>query len=178
MLHHNTETVLEIWRRRRGAALLPARSSFPDPALTPLLPQSLILGESERGLIVRLSGEAVGALLGADLKERSFAGLFRASDADRFAEMFGTARRASAPFVFAAREGRAGPNAVLLEFFLGPLASKPGGPRRWLGHVQALSPFAQGPLRGPLEAGAFALTAEARTHPPLRLVALNGARVA
>ncbi len=178
MFHHNTETVLEIWRRRRGAQLLPARSSLPDAAMTSLLPQTLILGETGSDLVVRLCGGRLADMFAGDLTDRPFTHLFSVRDGPALMHHVRTARRAAAPFVIRARECGGHRDAVLVEIFLGPLAGGPDSPKRWLGHVQNLNPHAEGPCMGALEVEGFALAAERRPGPTLRLVSVNGALVA
>jgi hypothetical protein len=145
--------------------------------MTALLPQTFILGEAEYDLIVRLCGEGLVEMFNGGLTDRGFMRLFAPSDTQRFAATFRTARRTSAPFVVRATERGPSSAALHLEIFLGPLSASRGGPKRWLGHIQNLNPYAAGPCAGLLDVSSFAMATEVRPQPALRLVALNGAVV-
>jgi hypothetical protein len=77
MKHPSTRAFYAYWDEKRGAARAPDRSEIEPGAVRALLGDIFVLSyDAASGYPFRVAGTRVCALLGCDLKDRSFAALF------------------------------------------------------------------------------------------------------
>jgi hypothetical protein len=77
MKHPSTREFYAYWDQKRGDARAPDRSEIEPGAVRELLGDIFVLSyDSAAGYPFRVAGTRVCALLGCDLKDRSFSGLF------------------------------------------------------------------------------------------------------
>jgi hypothetical protein len=77
MKHPSTREFFAYWDERRGSARAPDRSEIEPGAVRELLGDIFVLSyDAASGYPFRVAGTRVCALLGCDLKDRSFSGLF------------------------------------------------------------------------------------------------------
>src|SRR5882757_5692031 len=77
MKHPSSREYFAYWNAKRGHARAPDRSEFEPSAVRELLADIFVLSyDGEAGHPFRVAGTRVSALLGCDLKDRSFAALF------------------------------------------------------------------------------------------------------
>ena len=79
MKHPSTREFFAYWDRKRGDARAPDRSDIEPGAVRELLGDTFVLSyDSGAGYPFRVAGTRVCAMLGRDLKNVSFSGLFAA----------------------------------------------------------------------------------------------------
>ena len=79
MKHPSSREFFAYWDEKRGDARAPERSDIEPGAVRGLLGDILVLSyDSEAGYPFRVAGTRISALLGRDLKDQSFSGLFTA----------------------------------------------------------------------------------------------------
>ncbi|MFO1110955.1 MAG: PAS domain-containing protein [Bradyrhizobium sp.] len=77
MKHPSSRAFFAYWDKMRGTASAPDRSAIEPSAVRELLGDIFVLSyDAEAGYPFRVAGTRVCALLGRDLKEQSFLGLF------------------------------------------------------------------------------------------------------
>jgi hypothetical protein len=77
MKHPSSRQFFAYWDGRRGDARAPDRSDIEPGAVRELLGDIFVLSyDSEAGYPFRVAGTRISALLGRDLKDHSFSGLF------------------------------------------------------------------------------------------------------
>ncbi len=178
--HANTEGLISAWRSRRAGRPLPARADLSPIDLGPLLPQVFILGRENDEEVFRLSGGLVADLWGRDLRGGLFETLWSKLDRPFALEALDRARKAAAPVVLTADAEAASGDYIGLELCLAPITGPSGVADRTLGLIQPISMV--GRLMGQnirtLSLRGATVAVEPPSPPALRLVALNGLRVA
>jgi hypothetical protein len=77
MKHPSSRTFFAYWDEKRGPARAPDRSDFEPEDVRELLGDSFVLSyDAEAGYPFRVAGTRVCALLGCDVKDKSFSTLF------------------------------------------------------------------------------------------------------
>ncbi|MBR0872999.1 PAS domain-containing protein [Bradyrhizobium tropiciagri] len=77
MKHGSSREFFAYWNAKRGSARAPERSEFEPSAVRELLADTFVLScDGEAGYPFRVAGTRISALLGCDLKKRSFSTLF------------------------------------------------------------------------------------------------------
>ena len=180
MFHSNTEQLIATWRKHRAGSPIPARSALSPIDLGPILPQIFMLGQEEGEPIFRLCGGLIADLYGRDLRGVNFLSLFDRSERPLVSEALGRAVAARTPVVMTV-DG-AGPfgEIVGIEVCLAPMTGPSGAVDRTLGFFQPISMLSRlmgQPIRR-LSLRGSVLAVERRDTPTIRLVALNGRRVA
>jgi hypothetical protein len=184
MFHPNTQKLIDTWRSHREGRRLPARTDLSPIDLGPLLPQVFMLGQEDGpnggDEVFRLSGGLIADLYGRDLRGSTFNALWSLHQRPLAAETLARARRAAAPVVITVDAEAAGGERIGLELCLAPLTGPDGVANRTLGLLQPISMV--GRLMGQrveslIWRGAE-LAADAGAEPRLKLVAMNGRRVA
>lgn len=78
MKHSSSREFFAYWDDRRGHARAPDRSEFEPDAVRELLGDIFVLSyDASAGYPFRVAGTRVSALLGCDLRDRSFSALFK-----------------------------------------------------------------------------------------------------
>ena len=178
--HPNTDRLISAWRARRSGRALPARADLSPIDLGPLLPQVFMLGRQDGEELFRLSGGLLVDLWGRDLRGGLFDRLWRQGDGAVVLDALARARKAAAPVVLAADAEAADGEHIGVEICLAPITGPSGAADRTLGLLQPIS--MTGRLMGQsvrtLSLRGAVVAAEASSEPTIRLVALNGLRVA
>jgi len=164
MKHPSSREFFAYWDAKRGDALAPDRSEIEPGAVRELLGDIFVLSyDNDAGYPFRVAGTRVCALLGRDLKDQSFSGLF-AEDGRRELEDIITCvaeetLAAIAGITATSEDGR----PAHLELLLLPFNNRAHAPLRLTG---SLAPFENdlGPLRD------FRLTSWRYLHRPEKLV--------
>jgi len=90
MKHPSTREFFAYWDRKRGDARAPDRSDIEPGAVRELLGDTFVLSyDSGAGHPFRVAGTRVCALLGRDLKDMSFSGLFAAESRREIEDIIG-----------------------------------------------------------------------------------------
>ena len=77
MKHSSSREFFAYWNAKRGTARAPDRSEFEPSAVRELLSDIFVLSyDGETRFPFRVAGTRISALLGCDLKNRSFSALF------------------------------------------------------------------------------------------------------
>lgn len=77
MKHSSSRDFFAYWNAKRGTARAPDRSEFEPSAVRELLSDIFVLSyDGETSFPFRVAGTRTSALLGCDLKNRSFSALF------------------------------------------------------------------------------------------------------
>jgi hypothetical protein len=180
VLHPNTQKLIEMWRSHRNGQPLPARADLSPIDLGGLLPQILMLGHEDGEEVVRLSGGLIADLYGRDLRGSVLSSLWAKHERPLIADALNRARRAAAPVVLTADAEAPNGECVGLELCLAPLTGPDGAADRTLGLFQPISMVGRlvgQRIRILSLRGAF-VAVETKPEPKLKLVALNGLRVA
>jgi len=164
MKHPSSREFFAYWDAKRGDARAPDRSEIEPGAVRELLGDIFVLSyDNDAGYPFRVAGTRVCALLGRDLKDQSFSGLF-AEDGRRELEDIITCvaeetLAAVAGITATSEDGR----PAHLELLLLPFNNRAHAPLRLTG---SLAPFENdlGPLRD------FRLTSWRYLHRPEKLV--------
>lgn len=179
MFHPNTQKLIETWRAHRDGRALPSRAALSPIDLGPVLPQIFMLGHEDGSEVFRLCGGLIADLYGRDLRGSSLAALWPAHERPLVADALARARRAAAPVVVTVDAEAPNSESIGVELCLAPLTGPDGAPDRTLGLFQPISMV--GRLMGQRIVGLSlrgAVVAVEETRPKLKLVALNGLRVA
>jgi hypothetical protein len=179
--HPNTERLISAWRARRGERRLPARADLSPIDLGPLLlPQVFMLGREGDREVFRLSGGLICDLYGRDLRGTEFTGLWRASEQRLIADAIARARHAAAPIVLNADAEAPSGDQIGVEICLAPLTGPGGAADRTLGLLQPTSMVGRllGQRVRTLSLRGAALAVDPKGGPTIRLVAVNGRRLA
>ena len=178
MFHPNTQKLIETWRARRSGHALPARASLSPIDLGPILPQIFMLGHEDGAEVFRLCGGLIADLYGRDLRGASLASLWSPQERPLAMDALARARNAAAPVVVTVDAEAPNGERIGVELCLAPLTGPDGAANRTLGLFQPISMV--GRLMGQrivnLSLRGAVVAVEAR--PKLKLVALNGLRVA
>jgi hypothetical protein len=179
-VHSNTQKLIETWRAHRQGRAVPARTALSPIDLGPLLPQILMLGHEDGEEVFRLSGGLVADLYGRDLRGSVLGALWAKPERPLVADALARARRAAAPVVLTVDAEAPGGERIGVEICLAPLTGPDGAADRTIGLFQPISMV--GRLMGQrirtLSLRGAVVAVEDRPEPKLKLVALNGARVA
>jgi hypothetical protein len=90
MKHPSSREFFAYWDRKRGDARAPDRSDIEPGAVRELLGDIFVLScDNEAGYPFRVAGTRIQALLGRDLKNQSFSGLFAAESRDEIEDIIG-----------------------------------------------------------------------------------------
>jgi hypothetical protein len=90
MKHPSSREFFAYWDGKRGDARAPDRSDIEPSAVRELLGDIFVLSyDSDAGYPFRVAGTRVCALLGRDLKDQSFSGLFTAESRDEIEDVIG-----------------------------------------------------------------------------------------
>jgi hypothetical protein len=181
VFHSNTEMLIDYWRSRVFGSGPPARGLVDPADFAPLAPQVFMLGREAAGLYpIRLTGEFVRELFGADLRGRPLLGLMRRIDAWPLRTAMEAARLMPEPLVLHAR-GLADQTFVDLEILLAPLSGGPTGPDRFLGAIQPTSLLQRlegAPVRQLVLQSLCSAGRGSEPAPRIKLAALHGRRIA
>jgi hypothetical protein len=181
VFHSNTEMLIDYWRGRLFGAAAPPRGLIDPADFAPLAPQAFVLGRLRAGdYPIRLAGEAVRDLFGADLRGRPFLSLMRRKDAWALRTALEAARLMPEPMVLRAR-GLADGAEIDLEILFAPLSGGDGGPDRFLGLVQPLAPVRRLQEHPVVELALLSLSSagpSGASAPRVRLAAVDGLRIA
>jgi hypothetical protein len=147
MKHPSTREFFAYWDEKRGAARAPDRSEIEPGAVRELLGDIFVLSyDATSGYPFRVAGTRVCALLGCDLKDKSFSALFEAHARREIEEIVAVVAEemlaAVAGVTATAQDG----SVAHLELLLLPFNARAHAPISLTG---LLTPFAseQGPLR-------------------------------
>ena len=178
--HANTDRLISAWRARRSGHALPARSDLSPIDLGPLLPQVFMLGRENEVEVFRLSGGLVTDLWGRDLRGGLFDALWSKPDRPSVLAALARARKTAAPVVLTANAEAANGEFIGLELCLAPITGPSGVADRTLGLVQPISMVGRlmGQTVRTLHLRSMVAAVEPSVGPVIRLVALNGLRVA
>jgi hypothetical protein len=186
MFHSNTDRLTDYWRRRRGAASAPARSSIDPCDFAELLPQVVMLGRAATGrYLFRLGGAMVETLHGRGLGQADFLSLWAGTDRPRLTTVLENALCRGQAVVIEAEGHTEEGQSAQFEILMAPLSSKAGHIDRFLGLYQptsSLSPLLGQPLDklSVVQVLPLAQTpgSGARPLPQLHLSVLDGRRIA
>jgi hypothetical protein len=178
--HPNTDRLIAAWRARRVGLAVPARADLSPMDLGPLLPQTFMLGRIDGAEVFRLSGGLLVDLYGRDLRGAQFEDLWSLAERPVVAQAIARARKAAAPVVLTADAIAPSEERIGVELTLAPLTGPDGAADRTLGLFQPISMV--GRLLGQririLSLRGAVIALETAPPPALKLVALNGRRVA
>lgn len=180
MFHPNTQKLIDTWRSHQEDGALPARAALSPIDLGPLLPQIFMLGREDHEEIFRLSGGLIADLYGRDLRGSVLGALWSKEERPHVAEALARARRAAAPVVLTVDALAPNGESIGVELCLAPLTGPDGEPDRTLGLFQPISMTSRlmGQRIRTLSLRGAIVAVEIAPTPKLRLVALNGRRVA
>jgi hypothetical protein len=180
MFHPNTERLIDTWRSHREGHALPARSALSPIDLGSLLPQVFMLGREDGEEVFRLSGGLIADLYGRDLRGGTFYNLFPKTERHLAADALARARRIAAPVVMTVDAQAPNGESIGVELCLAPLTGPDGTPDRTLGLFQPISMVSRLMGQRIIELSYRGATAavDRKPEPRLRLVSLNGLRVA
>lgn len=100
MKHPANQEFYAYWDRKRAGALAPERSDLEPEQVRHLLGDIFVLScDPAAGYPFRVAGTRMCALLGADLKGRSFISLFSGGDQDDIADILGIVSEENQPTV-------------------------------------------------------------------------------
>ncbi|MBS0409661.1 MAG: PAS domain-containing protein [Proteobacteria bacterium] len=180
MFHSNTELLIDYWREKRGAALLPARTDIDPADFAHLLPQTFIVGRTGPGQFpVRLAGEFVVDLHGRGLRGDNILNLWTRLHRVELQSALDGVLRDPEPLVISADARTDDGLSARLEILFAPLVGATGRPDRFVGLYQPTS--AVHVLRGrPVRELLIRAVggADLRATPRLRLAALDGRLIA
>ena len=139
MKHPSTREFFAYWDRKRGDARAPDRSDIEPGAVRELLGDTFVLScDSGAGHPFRVAGTRVCALLGRDLKDMSFSGLFAAESRREIEDIIGcVAEEMLAAIAGVTATSQAG-SLAHLELLLLPFNARPHSPISLTG---LLAPF-------------------------------------
>jgi len=180
MFHSNTDRMIQIWQARQTGFSIPARSDLSPMDLRAMLPQVFMLGVERGEDIFRLCGGLVADLYGRDLRGTHFRNLWDPADRAVVVDAQTRAIRGRTPVVLTADAMAPGGETVGVEICLAPLRGPSGRPDRTLGLFQPISMVGRlmGQRIDTLVLRDAELATEALRLSPVRLVAVNGRRVA
>jgi hypothetical protein len=90
MKHPSSREFFAYWDEKRGNARAPERSDIEPGAVRGLLGDIFVLSyDSDAGYPFRVAGTRISALLGRDLKDQSFSGLFTAESRGEIEDVIG-----------------------------------------------------------------------------------------
>ncbi|WP_082910384.1 PAS domain-containing protein [Sinorhizobium glycinis] len=140
MRSRTTMELFQYWNAVRGDRDLPRRDEIDPAHIRSLLPDLFILQRQTNGGIgFRLAGTRVCALFGRELRDRQFADLWLASDADGIARTADQVMTQLTPVLLYASGAAESGEELDVELLLAPLASPDGTNDRLLGALSALS---------------------------------------
>jgi hypothetical protein len=164
MKHPSSREFFAYWDDRRGAARAPDRSDIEPGAVRGLLGDIFVLScDSDAGYPFRVAGTRVCALLGRDLKDQSFSGLFAAESRSEIEDVIGCVAEETLPAVAGITATSANGLIAHLELLLLPFNARAHAPISLTG---LLAPF-EGNLTTLRD---FRLTSWRYLHRPEKLV--------
>jgi hypothetical protein len=192
--HSSTVSFLSYWRGLQSSPdKAPPRAAFDPAHLKGLIPQMIMISDAEGGHRFRLSGGFVVALHGHELKDASFAALFRQPFVDTLQTALILARRREQPLILSlsapwhgldlSGDGDTSHNdTIQFEICLCPMTNRDGVVDRFVGIYQTVS----APPRNPYgKIGQYTLVSSRLYEPRqsakaghLQLVAAEGKRIA
>lgn len=184
MFHPNTEWLIDTWRAHREGRALPARADLSPIDLGPLLPQIFMLGCEGENEVFRLCGGQIAEAFGRDLRGSALHALWSTHEQPMVADALTRARRAAAPVVITADAETEVGTRIGVELCLAPLIGTSGVVDRTVGLFQPISltgrVMGQKIVSLALRSAVVALEPHrpAQHGPTLKLVAMNGRRVA
>jgi hypothetical protein len=165
MKHSSTRAFFAYWDEKRAGARAPDRSEIEPSAVRELLGDIFVLSyDAAAGYPFRVAGTRVCALLGSDLRDRSFSALFTAHGRSEIEEIVAVVAEEMLPAVAGITAKTPDGPPAHLELLLLPFNARAHAPISLTG---LLAPF--GSAHGPL--GDFAVTSwRYLTQPPQKLV--------
>jgi hypothetical protein len=159
---------------------VPARADLSPMDLGPLLPQTFMLGRVNGAEVFRLSGGLIVDLYGRDLRDAGFEDLWSPADRPLVGQAMARARKAAAPLVLTVDAIAPSEDRIGVELTLAPLTGPDGAADRTLGLFQPISMVGRllGQRIRTLSLRDAVIAFETAPPPSLKLVALNGRRVA
>jgi hypothetical protein len=146
MKHPSTRAFLAYWDEKRAGARAPDRSEIEPGAVRELLGDIFVLSyEAAAGFPFRVAGTRVCALLGGDLKDRSFSTMFAADSRREIEEIIAVVAEEMQPAVAGITATSQDGSPAHLELLLLPFSSRAHAPISLTG---LLAPFKSqhGPL--------------------------------
>jgi hypothetical protein len=164
MKHPSSREFFAYWDKKRGDARAPDRSDFEPAAVRALLGDIFVLSyDSNAGYPFRVAGTRISALLGRDVKDQSFSGLFAAESRAEIEDVVGYVAEEMLAVVAGITATSANGGAAHLELLLLPFNTRAHTPISLTG---LLAPFEANP--GTLRD--FRLTSWRYLHRPEKLV--------
>jgi hypothetical protein len=179
MFHSSTERLIEYWSGRKAAGRVPARAAINPGDFSELLPQVFILGRDAAGVYpFRLAGGFVAELHSRDLRGDNMLDLWAPLDRAGLAESLEHARAAGEPLVVTADIYATGVASVGMEVTFLPLTTADGEVSRYLGLYQPIAMVSRLMGQAAEQLSIRRADTAPAVRPALRLVALEGRRLA
>lgn len=160
MKHPSNQEFFGYWDRKRGTARAPDRADIEPAALRELLGDIFVLAyDAQAGFPFRVAGTRVSALLGRDLKNEGFAGLFAGESCRDVEDLVGGVVEDVLPAVAGVTALTADGSPAHLELLLLPFVARAHSPVSLTG---LLAPFDSAPAR----IRDLTLTSWRYLHPP------------
>ena len=164
MKHKSSREFFAYWNAKRGDARAPDRSEFEPSAVRELLADIFVLSyDNEAGYPFRVAGTRTSALLGCDLKDRSFSALFTGTSRSEIEEIISAVAEETLPVIAGITATTETGERAHLELLLLPFTARVHVPASLTG---LLAPFEDNATK----LSDLALTSWRYLHPPERFV--------
>ncbi|WGR91558.1 PAS domain-containing protein [Bradyrhizobium sp. ISRA443] len=164
MKHSSSREFFAYWNAKRGDARAPDRSEFEPSAVRELLADIFVLSyDGEAGYPFRVAGTRISALLGRDLKDRSFSALFARESRGEIEEIITCVAEETLPAIAGITATTGTRTRAHLELLLLPFSARVHRPASLTG---LLAPFEDNTTT----LHDLVLTSWRYLHPPERLV--------
>jgi hypothetical protein len=164
MKHKSSREFFDYWNAKRGNARAPDRSDFEPSAVRELLADIFGLSyDGEAGYPFRVAGTRISALLGCDLKERSFSALFAGDSRAEIEDVITCVAEEALPAIAGVTASTETGGRAHLELLLLPFTTRVHVPTSLTG---LLVPFEDDATR----LSDLTLTSWRYLHPPERLM--------
>jgi len=172
MKHPSSRQFFAYWDEKRGSARAPDRADIDPAAVRDLLGDIFVLA-CEAGLPFRVAGTRVCALVGLDLKDRSFTSLFTPGSRSEIEEIASIVAEETLGVIAGITTSRDDNTVAHLELLLLPFNARPHTPVSVTGVLAPLDTEC-------VQLSAFALTSWRYLHRPEKLLprAIRKLRVA
>ena len=164
MKHKSSREFFAYWNAKRGDARAPDRSEFEPSAVRELLADIFVLSyDNEAGYPFRVAGTRTSALLGCDLKDRSFSALFTGESRGEIEDIITCVAEETLPVIAGVTASTETGERAHLELLLLPFTARVHVPASLTG---LLAPFEDNATK----LSDLALTSWRYLHPPERFV--------